>query len=139
MPGFLHSRSPMSSLVTLILSGRPGSGPSGRRLHVRRARSLYARLMGWMGRKRLPPGEGLWLHPCHAIHTCFMRSEIDVAFLDQWGGIVACHRRLPPWRFVRVWHARSAIELPPGTIRRMGLRPGLRLVLLTGIAGSDRG
>ena len=36
------------------------------------ARTFFARAKGLIGSKRLPPGEGLLILRCNAIHTFFM-------------------------------------------------------------------
>jgi uncharacterized protein len=99
--------------------------------------SFFARFMGLMGRRSLPPGNGLWLPGESAIHMLFMRFPIDVLFLarpDGSGGtgrVVAVRRSLPPWRGV-VWHvggAAGVLELPAGTIERTGTAVGDEVAL----------
>ena len=41
------------------------------------ARTLFARMRGLIGTKRPPPGEGLLILRCRAIHTFFMSFAID--------------------------------------------------------------
>ena len=38
---------------------------------------------GLLGRERLSPGEGLWIIPCEAVHTFWMRFPIDLVYLDR--------------------------------------------------------
>ena len=40
------------------------------------------RFRGLLGKKELPPGEGILLRPCASVHTMFMRFAIDVVFCD---------------------------------------------------------
>ena len=47
------------------------------------ARSFWARLKGLIGRQSLPPGRGLLILKCNAIHTFFMRVPIDATFYDR--------------------------------------------------------
>ena len=95
-----------------------------------RASSFRQRLVGLLGRKDLPLGEGLHLVPCNAVHTFFMRMAIDVAFLDADGVVVKQVGALPPWRATSVCRAaRSVLELPAGTLRASGTRDGDRLLL----------
>jgi uncharacterized membrane protein (UPF0127 family) len=79
------------------------------------ADSAPARMVGLMGRKDLPSGEGLWIEPCNAIHTFFMRFPIDVVYLDRQGTVVDVCRAVRPWRahWVR-FGARAVLELPQG-------------------------
>ena len=94
---------------------------------VTAADSIGKRCLGLLGRPRLSEGEGLWLSPCGAVHTFFMRFPIDVVFLDEEGRVVAL-RTLVPWRFSAwVRKAESALELPAGTAERTGTRVGDRI------------
>ena len=99
--------------------------------HVEIADSMWSRFMGLMFRPALPPGHGLALQPCSSIHMFFMRFALDVAFLDRDGRVVRTYHAIKPWRISRVVRgARSAVELPAGTLRAAGVERGavLRLV-----------
>ena len=76
------------------------------------ARSLWARMRGLLGRTGLPPGEGLLIENCRAIHTCGMRFAIDALFLDGRNRVVKAVRNIPPGRlFVwGGWRARKVLE-----------------------------
>ncbi len=87
-----------------------------------------ARLRGLIGRPPLARGEGLLLMPCRGVHTFFMGSSIDVAFLDPEAKVVAQRRGLRPWRMTPVFgEALATLELPPGTLDRCGVRRGVEL------------
>jgi uncharacterized membrane protein (UPF0127 family) len=77
----------------------------------------WLRLRGLLGRAGLPPGEGLILHPCRAVHMAGMKFALDVAFLDGQGGVVATYHALAPGGRTR-WHSAAvrALELPAGTL-----------------------
>src|SRR5579863_3601492 len=47
------------------------------------AKSGGKRSKGLLGRDFLAPGEGMWIIPCEAIHTFFMRFAIDLVYLDR--------------------------------------------------------
>ena len=130
---------------------RPADGtPSLRATNVTRggelagaleaADSLWARLMGLIGRAGLSDGAGLWLPGGNGIHMMFMRFPIDCVFLSRPAGddgsrtVVAVRRALPPWRGI-VWYVRGAhgtLELPVGAIDRTGTAIGDRVLLETG-------
>ena len=76
------------------------------------ARTFLRRAVGLIGRKSLPPGEGLLILKCNAIHTCFMRFPIDATFLDAGDNVVRTVRNIRPWRlFVwGGWRARKVLE-----------------------------
>lgn len=100
---------------------------------VRRAAGFWSRLVGLIGAPELPAGEALVLEGCRAVHTCFMRFPIDVAFLDGEGKVLAVLFALPPYRFtLPVRGARRAVELPAGTLASSGTQPGDRLFLGSG-------
>ena len=112
--------------------------PDGRQLagRVRVARGLVSRFLGLMGRREVPAGEGLWLVPCRSIHMFFMRTAIDLLFLDAEGEVVRSVPRMRPWSLrpfsVTLWPvrgARSTLELAPGTLERIGFSLPARLLL----------
>jgi uncharacterized protein len=103
---------------------------------VQRASSFFARSVGLIGRRSLEPGEGLHLVPCRAIHTFFMQTAIDAAFLDEHGAVVKLFCALPPWCVTRFHRkASSVLELPAGTLERSGTREGHRVFFECGTAG----
>lgn len=76
------------------------------------ARTFTERARGLIGTKDLPPGEGLLIERCNAIHTFFMSFPIDATFVDSEGRIVKTVRGIRPWRaFVwGGWRARKVLE-----------------------------
>ncbi len=94
---------------------------------IERADTSKTRREGLLKRSGLQKGEGLWIVPCEAIHTFFMRFEIDVVFLDRHKRAVKLIDRLRPWRLAMSWRARTVLELPPGTIIESGTQRGDQL------------
>ena len=89
------------------------------------ARGAVRRGLGLMFRRELPAGHALWLEPCSSIHMFFMRFPLDVAFLDRKGAVVRAYHGIKPWRATRmVRRARSAVELPAGTLASAGIGQG---------------
>lgn len=88
-----------------------------------------SRLMGLMGRDQLGPDEGLWLRPCNSVHMFFMRTPLDIAYLDRQQRVVRCVPEMREWRvkLLPVPHAHSALELAPGTLSRHGIKEGDQL------------
>lgn len=72
---------------------------------------------------RLPAeDEAIYLRGVRAIHTCFMRVPIDVAFLDARGAVLRVLEQVPPGRLVRgPREAAACLELPAGSIRGRAL------------------
>ena len=74
------------------------------------ARTLFARMKGLIGTKRLPPGEGMLILRCNAIHTFFMSFAIDATFLDRHDRVVKVVRNIRPWRPF-VWGGFRAVKV----------------------------
>lgn len=97
------------------------------------ADSFWKRLRGLLGRAPLQEGEGLLIVPSSGVHMFGMRQALDVALLDGEDRVVATYPGLKPWRATGVHReARSALELPPGTLERTGTGVGDRLVVRNG-------
>ncbi len=47
---------------------------------------------------------------CSSVHTCFMRSPIDVAFIDRDGRVLSVCQGVPPWRIRSCRGAASVLE-----------------------------
>lgn len=75
------------------------------------------RSKGLLGRKGLGKGEGLWIIPCEAIHTFFMRFPIDLIYLDRKHRVKKVRDSVPAWRISGCLSAHSVLELPAGTVR----------------------
>src|SRR5579864_992625 len=87
----------------------------------------WTRLRGLLGAS---PGDfgngcGLWIVPCHGVHTLAMRFPIDVVYLDRSQTVVYIERDLQPWRFAPVrLQAASVLELPCHTVADTGTALG---------------
>jgi len=58
-------------------------------------------------------GSGLWIVPCHGVHTLGMSFAIDVVYLDRALTVIDVRAAVPPWRFTPVrYAAASVLELP---------------------------
>jgi uncharacterized membrane protein (UPF0127 family) len=93
------------------------------------ADSVLARTKGLLGRRSIPPGEGLLLEPAASIHMFFMRFPIDAVFLDRELKVLKVVAHLKPWRIAGQRGARLVLELAAGEAARRGVQPGQRLVL----------
>ncbi len=93
---------------------------------VRVAAAPWRRLRGLLECRDLPPGTGLLLIPCWAIHTVGMRFPIDVVFLTR-AGVATRVQTVPPGRLLvwGGWAAAMALEVPAGEADT--LRPGTPL------------
>lgn len=83
-----------------------------------------ARSRGLLKHKGLAQGEGLWIVPCEAVHTFWMKFAIDVIFLDKKKRVTKVVPRLKPFRMAMSWRARTVLELPPGRAQETGTEAG---------------
>jgi uncharacterized membrane protein (UPF0127 family) len=105
-----------------IIDSRTGGILAGR---ARICDSAFSRFCGLMLRASLPEDEGIVLSPCGSVHMALMRFSIDVLYLDRAGRVVKLVRRLRPYRVsFGGRHAHSAIEIPSGSIERLGVLEG---------------
>jgi uncharacterized membrane protein (UPF0127 family) len=75
----------------------------------------WTRLRGLLGLRSsdFRNGSGLWIVPCHGVHTLGMGFPIDVVYLDRALTVIHVQRDLRPWRFAPVRaQAASVLELP---------------------------
>jgi hypothetical protein len=85
------------------------------------ASTHWSRFRGLMATDsaRFRPGQGLWIVPCHGVHTFAMRFPIDVLYLDQEKIVIHMEDGLKPWRVAAIRaRASSVLELPGGTIHQ---------------------
>ena len=80
--------------------------------------TYFSRLIGLMFKKNLAAGSGIILKPCTQIHTCFMRFNIDVIFLDKDLKVLHVIENMKSWRISPLFlKARYTVELPAGTLK----------------------
>jgi uncharacterized protein len=70
-------------------------------------------------------GSGLWIVPCHGVHTLGMGFPIDIVYLDQEMKVIHVRSGLRPWRFAPLRaQATSVLELPIQTVTKSGTMIG---------------
>jgi uncharacterized protein len=55
------------------------------------------RRTGLLKHDKLDEGSGLWIIPCEAVHTLFMKFAIDLIYLDRKRRVRGIVRALRPW------------------------------------------
>lgn len=88
------------------------------------ADSSRKRRVGLLKHETLPPGQGLWIAPCEAIHTFGMRFPIDIVFLDRKRRVVKVRENMVRCRVSACLRAHSVLELPSGAIAGTETQPG---------------
>jgi uncharacterized membrane protein (UPF0127 family) len=96
---------------------------------VQSAFDSASRKRGLLGRESLGSDEALVIAPCNGVHTFGMRFPIDVIYASRDGLIVKLRASMQPGRLSLAPRAFATIEMAAGTIARVGLSRGDRLVL----------
>jgi len=96
------------------------------------ADSALPRMRGLLGRRSLPPGEGILLQPAPSIHTAFVRFEFDVVFLDASLHVIRTVEHVRPWRVVSARHAASVLELAASEVSGRKVQLGDQIVVADG-------
>lgn len=102
---------------------------------LRCADSHLSRLLGLMGTppETLASGNGLWIVPCHGVHTFGMRYAIDLVYLNDKYEVVHTEENVKPWRVAAVClEAATVLELSPHTIFQTGTRVGDKIEIRLG-------
>ena len=86
---------------------------------LRIADTHWSRLIGLLGtsREKFLPCGGLWIVPCHGVHTFAMSFPIDVVYLDANKTVIHIEENVKPWRITPFrMQAASILELPPHVV-----------------------
>jgi uncharacterized membrane protein (UPF0127 family) len=82
---------------------------------TKEAKSFRDRLMGLMFVKEMDGYDGILFDNCRAIHTHFMKFEMDAIFLDKNNKVIKIIRKMKPWRFSSIYlKANKVLELKGG-------------------------
>ena len=92
--------------------------------HLLTAFDSNSRRTGLLKHDSLPEGNALLIAPCNAIHTFFMRFDIDVAFVAKDGRILKVRHAMRPWRIAGALRGFAVVELPAGVLARSETRAG---------------
>jgi uncharacterized membrane protein (UPF0127 family) len=90
----------------------------------------WTRLRGLLGlgEDDFRNGSGLWIVPCHGVHTLGMGFAIDVVYLDRSLTVVDVRHGVRPWRFTPVRrYAMSVLELPCNSVAETNTGVGDRI------------
>jgi len=102
---------------------------------LRCADSHLTRLIGLMGTppETLGSGHGLWIVPCHGVHTFGMRYSIDLVYLNEKYEVVHIEENVKPWRVAAVClEAATVLELSAHTIFQTGTAVGDKIEIKIG-------
>src|SRR6185369_11339115 len=89
------------------------------------AHTHWTRLKGLLGTSNLEAGTGLWIRPSKQVHMFGMRYAVDLVFLDDRLHVVhTVSEQQPNTLSPKVKTATSVLELPAGTLSRVGVVAG---------------
>ena len=89
------------------------------------AETSVTRLVGLLGKRNLPSGEGVWIRPSSGIHTFGMRFAIDVVGLDKEMRVVKLWTEIQPNRVTSIRRkVQSVVELAAGEINARSIEIG---------------
>jgi uncharacterized membrane protein (UPF0127 family) len=91
------------------------------------ANTSETRRKGLLKHESLPKGEGLWIAPCEAVHSFWMKFAIDVLYLNKKKKVVKVRHNLVPWRLSACLRAHSVLELPAGMAQETQTQVGDQL------------
>jgi uncharacterized membrane protein (UPF0127 family) len=109
---------------------------------LRCADSHLSRLIGLMGTPpgALASGHGLWIVPCHGVHTFGMRYAIDLVYLNDKYEVVHTEENVKPWRVAAVClEASTVLELSPHTIFQTSTCVGDKIEIRMGVDAASTG
>jgi uncharacterized membrane protein (UPF0127 family) len=99
------------------------------------ANTHWTRLRGLMGTVpgQFRLGHGLWIVPCHGIHTMAMRFPIDVVYLSPDKVVIHLEENVKPWRITPVlMEAATVLEVPSHTVWNTGTTLGDQIEIVFG-------
>lgn len=97
---------------------------------VRVAETGLSRIVGLLGERELPRGDGLLIVPSQGVHTWGMLFPIDIVVLDRGWNVLALRPRMRAFRMTRLfWKAAAVLELPSGMLDSTATAVGDMLAL----------
>lgn len=92
-----------------------------------KANTSEKRRKGLLKHTSLPKGEALWIAPCEAIHSFWMKFAIDVLYLNKKKKVLKIRHSMVPWRISACLRAHSVLELPAGMAKETQTQKGDQL------------
>ena len=83
-----------------------------------------SRKTGLLKHTALGDGEAMIIAPSNAVHTWFMKFDLDLLFVRRDGRVVKTRAGVKPWRMSAALHAFAVIEMRSGTLAERETLPG---------------
>jgi len=82
------------------------------------------RKTGLLKHTSLADGEAMIIAPSNAVHTWFMKFDLDLLFVGRDGRVVKTRAAVKPWRMSAALRAFAVIEMRAGTLDDRDTQPG---------------
>ena len=82
------------------------------------------RKTGLLKHTSLADGEAMLIAPSNAVHTWFMKFDLDLIFVRRDGRVVKTRAGVKPWRMSGALRAFAVIEMRAGTLAERDTQPG---------------
>ena len=82
------------------------------------------RKTGLLKHTALADGEAMVIAPSNAVHTWFMKFDLDLVFVRRDGRVVKTRAAVKPWRMSAALRAFAVIEMRAGTLAEHDTQPG---------------
>ena len=92
--------------------------------HLLPALDSATRKTGLLKHTSLRDGEAMVIAPSNAVHTWFMKFDLDLVFVRRNGQVVKTRAGVKPWRMSGALRAFAVIEMRAGTLAERDTRPG---------------
>ena len=89
-----------------------------------------SRKTGLLKHTALGDGEAMIIAPSNAVHTWFMKFDLDLLFVGRDGRVVKTRAGVKPWRMSAALRAFAVIEMRSGTLAVRETLPGDLLELV---------
>jgi uncharacterized protein len=83
-----------------------------------------SRKTGLLKHTGLADGEAMLIAPSNAVHTWFMKFDLDLVFVRRDGQVVKTRAGVKPWRMSGAFRAFAVIEMRAGTLAERDTQPG---------------
>ena len=90
-----------------------------------------SRRRGLLKHTSLDEGEAMIIAPTNAVHTWFMKFDIDIAFVTREGRVLKTRDSVPPWRMSGAFGGYAVIEMRGGSFAAADTVPGDVLELVS--------
>jgi hypothetical protein len=92
--------------------------------HLLPALDSATRKTGLLKHASLSDGEAMVIAPSNAVHTWFMKFDLDLVFVRRNGQVVKTRAGVKPWRMSGALRAFAVIEMRAGTLAERDTQPG---------------